>query len=116
MPIRPELRHFYAGDWRRYRLAVIAAHGTKCSRCGRDVPKYLNFCHLSHDPRNVVRIAPMCASCHSRNDAKQRFAMTRRTWARRRGQLWLLPEIEFAPYPDSFWPRRAIADLQLALF
>jgi hypothetical protein len=61
-------------------------------------------------------VAGMCPSCHSRNDTRQRVAMTRRTRARRYGQLWLSVELEFAPYPDSFWPRRAIEARQLSLF
>src|SRR3982751_4441836 len=57
---------------------------------------YLNAAHLSHDPRDNVRVAVLCPACHSRHDTPQRIAMTRRTRARRSGQLWLLPEIEFA--------------------
>ena len=31
MPILSELTEFYASGWQRYRLALITAHGAKCS-------------------------------------------------------------------------------------
>lgn len=116
MPIRPELRKFYGSEWKAYRLVLIETLGNRCSVCGAAVPKWLNFAHLDHNPRFNARVAPMCPPCHSRYDTKQRVAMTRRTRARRHGQLWLSIELEFAPYPDSFWPRRAIAARQMELF
>ena len=115
MPIRPELRKYYGPEWKAWRLVLIGTLGTHCSVCGRDVPKWLNFAHLDHNPR-TPRVVPMCPSCHARNDSRQRWAMTRRTRARRHGQLWLSVELEFAPYPESFWPRRAILAQQLSLF
>lgn len=116
MPIRPELRKFYGSRWRAVRLVLIETLGTKCSICGIDVPKWLNFAHLDRDPRISARVAPMCPACHSRYDSRLRWAMTRRTRAKRHGQLWLSVEMEFAPYPESFWPRRAIEAMQLSLF
>lgn len=116
MPIRKELRKYYGPAWRQYRLVLIETLGTNCSVCGRAVPKWLNFAHLNHNPRDNAHVAPMCVACHSRHDSHQRWAMTRRTWARRDGQLWLSVELEFAPYPDSFWPKRAIAARQLSLW
>jgi 5-methylcytosine-specific restriction endonuclease McrA len=116
MPIRAEIRKYYGADWQAYRLVLIELLGTRCTECGRDVPRYFNFAHLDHNPRNRSRIAGMCPACHSRNDSPQRYAMTRRTRARRNRQLWLTVELEFAPYPDSFWPKRVVRDLQGELF
>jgi len=42
--------------------------------------------------------------------------MTRRTRARRVGQLWLSPEIEYAPYASWMIPRRVIEERQSLLF
>jgi 5-methylcytosine-specific restriction endonuclease McrA len=116
MPIRRELRKYYRSEWRAYRLSLIAIHGAKCMACGRAVERYLNLAHVTHDPRQNSLVSLWCPSCHSRHDTRQRVAMTRRTLARRHGQLWLSVELEFAPYPDGFWPRRAIGAPQLSLF
>lgn len=40
----------------------------------------------------------------------------RRTFAKRRGQLWLSDELEFAPVPFALWPARAVQHLQMPLF
>jgi len=42
--------------------------------------------------------------------------MTRRTRARRSGQLWLTPELEYAPYASWMVPRRVLDAAQLGLF
>lgn len=98
MPIRPELKHLYGAAHRARRAALIAQHGTKCQKCGGDTPSYLNLAHRSHDPLSVD-CALWCPACHARNDSPHRLAMMRRTRARRVGQLWLLPEIEYDPFP-----------------
>jgi hypothetical protein len=64
----------------------------------------LNVAHLSHDPADRKRIAVLCPSCHARNDTKQRVAATRRTRARRRGQLWLSVDLELAAVPARLLP------------
>lgn len=115
MPIRAELRKFYGPAWRRYRRALIEAHGSACSVCGRDVTIYLNLAHLSHDPKSSD-VALMCAADHCRHDAMQRYAMMRRSRAKRVGQLWLLPEIEWAPYPSWMIPRRVLEARQERMF
>jgi hypothetical protein len=53
---------------------------------------------------------------HARNDTPQRVAMTGRTRARRAGQLWLTPELEYAPYASWMVPRRVLDESQLGLF
>ena len=101
--IRRAWRRFYGADWRRYRAAIIAAHGPFCSVCGRRVEKYLNLAHISHDPRSSeVRL--MCPADHARHDARQSYAMRRRNAAKRSGQRWLWPEVADAPY--QAWARR----------
>lgn len=112
MPIRPELRRFYRRDWYALRQTLLAAHGTVCDNCRRPHPG-LNLAHLSHDPRDRDHLALLCPSCHVRNDTPQRIAITRRTRARRCGQLWLSAELEWAPEPLWRWPDLA---RQLDLF
>lgn len=115
MPIRPELRKYYGPAWREYRLQLIALNGldadgaTFCQRCaariyGRDV----QAAHVTHDPRNNALVSIWCASCHAAHDAPHRLAMMRRSRARRSGQMWLLPEIEWAPFPSWEVPRRVL--------
>ncbi len=115
VPIRPELPKYYGPEWRRYRETLLALAGHRCAQCGRE-HNYLNAAHVHHDPRNGQLIAILCPSCHSRHDTRQRVAMTRRTRARRAGQLWLSPEIEYAPYASWMIPRRVVNGRQFALF
>jgi hypothetical protein len=112
MPIRIENRQFYDARWRKFRLAVLEAAGHVCQRCGRE-HRLLNVAHLTHDPTDRQFLAVLCPSCHSRNDTPQRIAMTRRTRALRRGQLWLTEELRLAPFPMRVWPKRL---RQLELF
>jgi 5-methylcytosine-specific restriction endonuclease McrA len=112
MPIRPEYRKYYGPQWRKFRLAVLEAAGNKCQRCG-NAHRLLNLAHLSHDPADRVSLAVLCPSCHSKNDTPQRLAMTRRTRATRRGQLWISDELRFAPLPVRLWP---LAVRQMDLF
>ena len=110
MPIRREYRKFYGAVWRSYREALILAHGRNCSVCGREVLKYLNFAHVSHDPRSS-EIRPMCGGCHNRHDAGHRRAIARRNRALAAGQLWLWADVEWAPFPSWLTPtgRAALA-------
>ena len=115
MPIRPELRKYYGAEWRRYRETLLALAGHRCARCGTG-HTHLNAAHVHHDPRNGQLITILCPACHSRHDTPQRVAMTRRTRAKRSGQLWLTPEIEYAPYASWMVPRRVLEEAQLGLF
>lgn len=104
MAIRKEFRKYYGPAFRRFRLALIAAHGPVCMKCRRNTPKYLAVAHITHDPRHSeVRL--FCASCHAKHDAKQAYAMRRRNWSRRYGQLWLWAEIEWEAFPEWMRPR-----------
>ena len=105
MPIRPEYRKYYGARWRILRRDLIEMAGHACERCGRK-HRLLNLAHLSHDPADQRTLAVLCPSCHSKNDTPQRIAMTRRTWAQRRGQYWLSEEIRLAPFPVRTWPIR----------
>jgi hypothetical protein len=117
MPIAPDLRRKYYGPaWQRFRRALIERHGTVCPGCRTDWPRYLNLCHLDHDPRVSSRVGLLCPVCHGRYDSRQTVAVSRRTRARRNGQLWLSVELEFAPVPESLWPKSAIRELQGELF
>jgi hypothetical protein len=120
MPIRPELRHLYGVAWRKKRkLALNDRRSTGCEHCGR--PHWMmNWAHLSGDPRLPGRMGWLCPSCHAKHDTPQRLAVTRRTRARKHGQLWLAPELEYAHLPMFLWPTRVMrqleADAQLSLF
>ena len=103
MPISSENKRFYDARWRKFRLACLEAAGNVCERCGKS-HRLLNVAHLSHDPADHRSLAVLCPSCHSKNDTPQRVAMTRRTRALKRGQLWLSDEIRLAPYPVRTWP------------
>ena len=105
MPIRSDNKKFYDARWRKFRLTVLAAAGNVCERCHKP-HRLLNVAHLSHDPADRRSLAVLCPSCHSKNDTPQRIAMTRRTRAQKRGQLWLADEIRLAPFPVRTWPLR----------
>jgi hypothetical protein len=97
---------------------MIAAHGAVCAHCGRTATAYLNLAHLDHDQRSP-RTALLCVGCHNTHDAAYRLAMARRDRARRYGQLWLLPELEYAPFPAWRMPprvRNVDAEAQIELF
>lgn len=116
MPIRRELRKYYGPAWRAYRLALIELHGSRCSKCGRTVTKWLNLAHLSHDPR-TSSVALMCPGDHNRHDAGHRLAVQRRNRSKRYGQLWLWAEVEHAPFSTWMLPRAArVFETQEGLF
>lgn len=118
MPIRPEHRPYYGREWRAFRLQLIeAAGGGICSRCGVKLASGINGAHKDHDPRNPSSVVLMCPSCHARNDSPHRIAIMRRRKATANGQLWLLPELQWAPFasweiPGWIYDRMA----QLKLF
>jgi hypothetical protein len=97
MPLRAEIRQHYGAAHRRLRAELIRQLGNHCLKCKKEHP-HINLAHLTHDPTDRNRVTLLCPSCHAKFDAKQRHAMTRRTWARKRGQLWLSVGIEWAPY------------------
>jgi hypothetical protein len=115
LPIRRELRGFYGAEWRTYRSRLIELRGATCKHCGRDVPKWLNLAHETHNPRTSSTIL-LCATCHQRHDVRHRIAVTRRNHAREFGQLWLLPEIEWAADPPFLVPYEIFAPVQIELF
>lgn len=113
MPLRKEMRKYYGPRHRAARReAILAAGGPFCSLCHASHPM-VNLAHLSHDPRDSGSRTLLCPSCHGIHDTPHRIAVTRRTRARRAGQLWLDPEIEYAAFPTSLWPLRL---RQLSLF
>ncbi len=105
MPIRAEYRKYYDARWRKFRLAMIAAAGGVCQNCGKP-HRLLNVAHLSHDPADRQGLTVLCPSCHAKHDTPQRIAMTRRTRAKRSGQMWLTEEMQLAPVPLRMWPAR----------
>jgi hypothetical protein len=115
MPIRPELRRYYNAEWRRYVRTLIAITGHRCTICGACNFR-LTGMHTTHDPRDMELVAIACVGCHARYDAGHALAMRRRGQAKRVGQLWLLPELQWAPYAGWMIPRRVIAAAQGRLF
>lgn len=99
MPIRKEHRKLYGRKWREFRLQLIeAAGGQICSNCGIELAQGINGAHEDHNPRNPESVRLKCPSCHARHDAPHRIAIMRRHKAQATGQLWLLPELEWAPF------------------
>jgi hypothetical protein len=97
MPLRRELKPFYDGHgWRRFREEYAATHPKICAVCQCRDP-LMNLAHLTHDPLRRDFICWLCPRCHGIHDTPQRIALTRRTKAKKHGQLWLWPEVEFAP-------------------
>lgn len=103
--IRRAWRRFYGADWRRYRLVLIARARNRCAHCGREFPSpRLAAAHITHDPRSSeVRV--LCFSCHARWDARHAYSVKRRNRARLNRQLWLWPELAWAPFPAWMRPR-----------
>jgi len=105
--IRPEYRKFYGPAWKRYRLALIFAHGICCQHCGQKTERYLAAAHLTHDPRSSS-VALLCAACHARHDSAHAYAVRRRNRAKRCGQAWLWADVEWDPFPVWQRPRRVL--------
>lgn len=102
--MRQELRKFYGPKWRRKRAAALRLRGhNRCDKCGQP-HNMLNWAHLAGDPRAKGEMGWLCPRCHGVHDTPYRIAVTRRTLARRRGQLWLSADIEHAASPPSAWP------------
>lgn len=116
MPIRRELRKYYGASWQAFRLELIAELGSICQQCGIELARGINGAHTGHDPRDRSSVRLMCPGCHAAHDAGHRLAIMRRTRARKAGQLWLLPEMEWAPFA-SFeipgWIHDRLAQLRL---
>lgn len=117
MPLRKEHRRkFYGPSWLRFRLELIEERGPYCSKCGR-FHDMVNGAHPDHNPANRKSVVLLCPSCHARHDAKHRIAIMRRNRSKNSGQLWLLPEIEWAPFAAIDIPGRIYDRIaQLPLF
>jgi len=116
VPIRAEHRQFYLKPWREFRLQLIKEHGSICMKCGRFHDR-INGAHQTHDPRDSRHVVLWCPSCHATHDAGHRIAIMRRNRAKAAGQLWLMPEMEWAPFAAWEIPGRIYDRLaQLNLF
>jgi hypothetical protein len=113
MPIRAEWRWRYGREWREYRTALRIRRGSHCTHCLREVDKYLNLAHTTHDPA-TSSVMFLCPSCHTRFDSGHRLAVWRRNRAARHGQLWLLPELEWSATPAWAIPREVFAAIDAA--
>lgn len=116
MPIRAAHRQFYGKAWKLFRLELIARHGKTCADCGLD-HELINGAHLDHNPKSTRRVALLCPRCHARHDTGHRIAIMRRNRATAAGQLWLMPEMEWAPFAEFEIPGPIFDRLaQLQLF
>jgi hypothetical protein len=61
-------------------------------------------------------IRPELRKYYGRHDARHAHAVRRRNHARRFGQGWLWPEVEWAPYAGWMVPRRVLVARQEGLF
>jgi len=101
VPIRKEHREYYGRAHREFRLRLIEkAGGEICSKCGIELAQGINLAHLDHDPRSESNRVLLCPSCHAAHDARHCLAIQRRRKAATRGQLWLTPEMEYAPFAE----------------
>lgn len=110
MPIREAHRRYYGREFKNYRLELIGQQGQVCKPCGIELAQGINAAHTDHNPRNLKSIVLMCPSCHATHDAGHRVAIMRRNRSKENGQLWLLPELEWAPFasweiPGWVWDR-----------
>ena len=107
MPIRADNRKYYDARWRKFRLDMLEAAGNVCQPCGkphRQAAPALR-CRPSPTTRPTSIFWWCCARAATlRVTLRKRIAMTRRTWAQRRGQFWLSEEIRLAPFPVHTWP------------
>lgn len=97
MPIRPEYRHFYKGEWKQISLKRKVAANFRCEWCGAEhgaVVKrddgttwqiILTVAHLNHNPADNSddNLRCLCQPCHLSYDAKH-HAESRRLNARRK--------------------------------
>ena len=112
MPMRRELRKFYGPKWRRKRARALALRGhMRCDQCGLE-HRWINWAHLSGDPRVPGALRWLCPICHGILDTPRRIATTRRTQARLHGQMWLSQEIELADLPVRLLPE-SLAQMEL---
>jgi len=103
--IRPAFRQFYGAAHRALRARLIEEARGHCAECkARFQDEWLTLAHLEHDPRDRRRVAILCFTCHGRNDTPHRLALARRNRARRTGQLWLYPAMQFEADPAWMVP------------
>ena len=95
MPIRPENKARYPGNWPEIRASILARSGNRCELCG--VENYsanprtgshvvLTIMHLDHVPENCdpANLKAACQQCHNAYDAPMRAAGVK---ARKRARL-----------------------------
>ena len=109
MPIKPENKHLYPGNWSEIRERIRLRANDKCERCGvinhswinrhtreiclQDEPDTIRIvctvAHLDHNPENNSdeNLAFLCQKCHNNHDIKHRIG-TRRD-SKLKGQLAL---------------------------
>jgi 5-methylcytosine-specific restriction endonuclease McrA len=85
MPIRPELRHHYAGpEWKAIRARIAERAGNACEKCGAPNGIFGIQCgvaHLDQNPANNAddNLAYLCRGCHLKFDARFHAAAARHT-------------------------------------
>jgi 5-methylcytosine-specific restriction endonuclease McrA len=111
MPIKPEYHHFYRGKtWQRVRARVLRRSHHTCEGCGvsdnqlyftrlqdgtiKDGRVVLSVAHLNHNPADnrAENLKALCQRCHLRHDRRLHAQNCRRTWAKKKGLMWLFEE------------------------
>lgn len=89
MPISPENRKRYPGNWKQIRAHILERAGNRCEFCGienhtlnaRGSIVVLTIAHLDHIPEHCEdsNLRALCQKCHRTYDAKHHAANARRT-------------------------------------
>ena len=102
MPIRPENKSRYPGNWKQIRLEILERAGHRCEFCG--IENYairengtrviLTIAHLDHIPENCdpSNLRALCQACHLKYDAKHHAQTAKHTKAMREQTLRLFEE------------------------
>ena len=101
----PANKSLYPPDWLQIARRIKEAADWKCKQCGKqcyrpdepctDRSQILTVHHIDHSPSNCQanNLIALCAPCHLRADALHHARNAKRTWARKRGQMYL-PSME----------------------
>lgn len=89
MPIRPENKALYPGDWKEIVARINKRAGNRCEICGAENYSrhpitrswvVLTTMHLDHNPQNCAdeNLKAACQKCHNSYDAPVRAAGIKR--------------------------------------
>ena len=90
MPIKPENRSRYPGNWNEIRKGILTRAGNRCEWCGvrngephpiTGAKVILTVMHLNHKPEDCRKenLKAACQKCHNGYDAEHRKKTRRNT-------------------------------------